>query len=97
MKLAAGDALAAKQDLQRALGLAHRNLGNQQLVVQVRGVITLYTLAPNPSIPLGQAHATQATNSWSCRCGVSSVFRPCPQTLASGLTCGARWAWRTAT
>ena len=49
MKLAAGDALAAKQDLQRALGLAHRNLGNQQLVVQVRGY---YILPPNPSIRL---------------------------------------------
>ncbi len=36
VKLAAGDALEAKLDLQRALGLAHRNLANQQLVVQAR-------------------------------------------------------------
>ncbi|KAK9835946.1 hypothetical protein WJX81_000347 [Elliptochloris bilobata] len=41
VRLAAGDALTAKLDLQRALGLAHKNLANQQLVVQA-----LTALAP---------------------------------------------------
>jgi hypothetical protein len=37
VRLAQGDGLSAKLDLQRALSLAHRDLANQQLVVQARG------------------------------------------------------------
>lgn len=59
VRLAQGDSLSAKLDLQRALSLAHRELANQQLVVQARG--------PPRRNPAWTLPARRPTSSWSCR------------------------------